>query len=278
MAENKFGGPWTLIKLGILDEYLNFYTTALKNICHQYNWQLFYIDAFAGSGECYIKGRDMPVDGSAVRALNIKTPFDEYHFIESDPDFVAQLESYAKQHPLYNNIYIHCEDANQKVINVINRIDWKKTRAVMFLDPFGMEVGWDLLEVIAKTQAIDLWYWFPLSGLYRNTPRKYAAIDEGKEKNVDFVLGTKEWRNAFYEVESQKSLFDDEPEVIRTKEWRDLIRYVKEERLESIFHTVLEPKIFPDSGPPKFALFFAVSNPKAASLAIRVAKHILNKS
>lgn len=276
MAENKFGGPWTLIKLEIIEKYLSFYTTALKNICHKFDWRLLYIDAFAGSGECYIKGKDKPIDGSAIRALNIKDPFDEYHFIESEPKFAAQLKDYSEQHSV-NNIFIHCGDANSKVINVINEINWKKSRAVMFLDPFGMEVGWELLEVIANTQAIDLWYLFPLSGLYRNAPRKYAAIDDGKEKNIDFILGTKEWRNAFYEPEGQQSLLDDEPEIVRAKEWQDLIRYVKEERLESIFHSVLEPKILPDTGSPRFALFFAVSNPKAATLASKVADYILKK-
>lgn len=277
MAENKFGGAWTLIKLEIVERYLSFYTTALKNICHKYNWKLLYIDAFAGTGQCYIQGKEAPVDGSAIRALNIKDPFDEYHFIENDPKFAEQLKKYTKEHSV-DNIHIHCDDANSKVVNVINGINWKKSRAVMFLDPFGMEVGWELLQKIANTQAIDLWYLFPLSGLYRNAPRKYAAIDSGKEKNVDFILGTPDWRDAFYEADIQQSLLDDEPELVRTKEWKDLIRYVKEERLESIFHSVLEPKILPDTGSPRFALFFAVANPKAASLASKVADHILTKN
>ena len=45
-----FGGPWTTEKLGILEEYLDSYTTALK---HQ-PFRLVYIDAFAGSGEINI--------------------------------------------------------------------------------------------------------------------------------------------------------------------------------------------------------------------------------
>jgi len=30
----RFGGPWTLIKLEVLEKYLNFYTTALKKTNH----------------------------------------------------------------------------------------------------------------------------------------------------------------------------------------------------------------------------------------------------
>ncbi|WP_157998421.1 hypothetical protein [Desulfosporosinus sp. OT] len=41
-----FGGPWTLLKLDILEKYLSFFVQAMKN----QNFKLCYIDAFAGSG------------------------------------------------------------------------------------------------------------------------------------------------------------------------------------------------------------------------------------
>ena len=41
-----FGGHWTAEKLGILEHYLNAYTTALKSK----PFKLIYIDAFAGTG------------------------------------------------------------------------------------------------------------------------------------------------------------------------------------------------------------------------------------
>ena len=42
----------------------------------------------------------------------------------------------------------------------------------MFLDPYGMEVEWKTLQAVAATRAIDVWFLFPLAGLYRqaNTP------------------------------------------------------------------------------------------------------------
>lgn len=45
-ADPAFGGNWTEQKLGILEAYLDSYTTALKN----HGFRLVYIDAFAGSG------------------------------------------------------------------------------------------------------------------------------------------------------------------------------------------------------------------------------------
>ena len=53
-----FGGPWTQEKLEILRRYLDAYTTALKN----QPFDLWYIDAFAGSGWY----RDQGVDPSSA--------------------------------------------------------------------------------------------------------------------------------------------------------------------------------------------------------------------
>ena len=42
----EFGSVWTEAKLDAIENYLNFYTNALKNK----NLNFVYIDAFAGSG------------------------------------------------------------------------------------------------------------------------------------------------------------------------------------------------------------------------------------
>ncbi|MGH8657683.1 MAG: hypothetical protein ACREV4_04145 [Gammaproteobacteria bacterium] len=35
--------------------------------------------------------------------------------------------------------------------------DWEKERAVVFLDPFGMQVEWETVDTLAKTGGVDLW-------------------------------------------------------------------------------------------------------------------------
>jgi len=47
-----FGGPWPLLKLDVLEKYLNFFMKAMKN----QNFKLCYIDAFAGSGDLDVPG------------------------------------------------------------------------------------------------------------------------------------------------------------------------------------------------------------------------------
>ena len=46
-------------------------------------------------------------------------------------------------------------NANLEIQNLCNK-DWRSRRAVLFLDPYGMQVEWKTIEAIAATKAIDL--------------------------------------------------------------------------------------------------------------------------
>ena len=61
--------------------------------------------------------------------------------------------------------------------------NWKNNRAVLFLDPYGMQVTWDTIKAIAATNAIDLWILFPLGiGVNRMTPRRGKISDAWRKK------------------------------------------------------------------------------------------------
>jgi three-Cys-motif partner protein len=55
------------------------------------------------------------------------------------------------------------EDANTYLKEWCERTDWRAYRTVMFLDPYGMQVDWSLIEAIANTRAVDLWILFRLA-------------------------------------------------------------------------------------------------------------------
>ncbi len=157
-------------------------------------------------------------------------------------------------------------------------VDWKRARAVLFLDPYGFQVEWSTLKAIANTKAIDMWYLFPYSGLYRQAPKDADALDSDKEAAINRILGTDEWRQQFYRPSPQQDLFGKEGEVRGSH--RVLLDFVTN-RLREIFPCVLDPTILyqgnNSSGAPLFALYFAVSNPnqQARTVATRIAKHIL---
>jgi three-Cys-motif partner protein len=45
---------------------------------------------------------------------------------------------------------------------MVQERDWQKERAVVFLDPYGMQVEWSTIEALAPTKGIDLWNLLPL--------------------------------------------------------------------------------------------------------------------
>lgn len=279
--EHHFGGVWTLIKLEALEKYLVAFNTALS----KQSFTRIYIDGFAGTGRCDIKvdGERTSIDGSARRALAIDPPFHKYCFIELGPRKLAALKALEAEFP-DKVIEVIRSDANAALKALCEHYRWRDERAVLFLDPYGMNVEWSTLEVIAKTGAIDVWYLFPYAGLYRQAAKNPEAMDTDKEESITRLLGTNEWRQVFYTPKRQSSLFDAHPGEERGVDHVQMLEFVSK-RLNQLFPAVTAPKILyqggdakSPSGAPLFALYFAASNPKPAAfgLATRIANDILD--
>lgn len=279
--EHAFGGMWTLSKLEALEKYLVAFNTALS----RQNFTRIYIDAFAGTGRCDITvdGEKTSVDGSARRALKADPPFHKFCFIELKAKKLAALRALQAEHP-GKSIEVIRDDANAALKALCGKYEWRNTRAVLFLDPFGMHVEWSTLDAIAQTGAIDVWYLFPYSGLYRQAAKNADAMDSDKEESITRLLGTDEWRQAFYAPKRQASLFGGDDGDQREADHRQMLDFVSK-RLKGLFPAVTEPRILYQagdsknpSGAPLFALYFAASNPspKAYGLATKIAKDVLN--
>ena len=279
--EHAFGGVWTRIKLEALQNYLVAFNTALS----KQNFTRIYIDAFAGTGRCDITvdGEKTTIDGSARRALATDPPFNTYTFIELRAKKLAALKALAAEYP-GKSINVIRDDANAALKTLCEKYAWQNERAVLFLDPFGMHVEWTTLQAIAKTGAIDVWYLFPYSGLYRQAAKNADAMDSDKEESITRLLGTDEWRQVFYAPKRQASLFGGDGGDEREVDHRQMLEFVSK-RLKELFPAVTDPKILYQSGDsknpsgaPLFALYFAASNPspKAYGLATKIAKGVLD--
>ncbi|MDP2621346.1 MAG: three-Cys-motif partner protein TcmP [Hyphomicrobiales bacterium] len=157
MPQQRFGGEHTELKLSKVEDYLKAYTEALKN----QDFRLIYFDAFAGTGDIPQARNGAPrlpnvddyepfIVGSALRALSLPIPFDEYVFVDSDEKKVAKLETLANEFPhLRERMHLKCADANLELQRFCADRDWRKWRAVIFLDPFGNQVEWKTIESIA---------------------------------------------------------------------------------------------------------------------------------
>lgn len=288
----RFGGSWTDQKLQRLREYLIAYHNALKN----QPFKLDYIDAFAGTG--YNTPKTTPdnqsplfddlaspetrqfLDGSARIALQIPRPFDRYVFVERHQERFAELSRLKVDFPqLASRIHLANDEANQYLTTLCRGCDWisEKRRAVVFLDPFGMQVTWTTIQAIAETKAVDLWLLFPLGiGVMRMLPN-HGQIPPAWRKRLDAMFGEPDWFSAFYRKQETPDLFGGTSEIsIKNADYNAISSYFVK-RLKAVFPHVAENPLplLNSSNCPLYLLCFAAGNPKGGPIAKRIAEHIL---
>jgi three-Cys-motif partner protein len=288
-TDHRFGGDWTAAKLEVLRGYLGAYATVLKRTA----FHKVYIDAFAGTGYraprpgtqghasslfpdlAEVEPQKL-LDGSARIALQCEPRFDRYVFIEQDPERCSALRALASEFPdRAADVEIREGEANEETRALCGQ-DWRSSRAVLFLDPYGMQVEWATIAAVAATRAIDLWLLFPLGiGVNRLLTRS-GDIPAPWQQKLDSLLGTSGWRDAFYRVEQTPSLFGNHEEE-RVKATSDTIGRFFLDRLRSVFPGVArEPGVLKNSrNCPLYLLCFAAANERGAPIALRIAEHLL---
>jgi three-Cys-motif partner protein len=301
VVRQNFGGDWTEDKLDRVGEYLRRYNEALKN-------QPFareYIDAFAGTGYREVRnqgngeGLMFPelaesevqrfLDGSARISLKVDPGFHQFTFIEKDSRKVEELKRLQNEFP-EKSIRIECGDANEWV-QAICREDWNYRRAVLFLDPFGMQVSWETLEAVARTKSIDLWLLFPLGVAISRLLKRDGEIDESLCRRLDFVFGDRSWQEAIYKPAPlikvkavQRSLLDlgdetPEPDYPWKADFSVIEEYFRS-RLRTIFAGVAEKsvRLKNSKNVPLYLLFFMAGNERGAPIAVKIAESIMNRA
>lgn len=292
MSEPKhgqFGGDWTEEKLDRLAKYLPAYVHVLKNRSYRYA----YIDAFAGPGYRSRReklatiedlwGEDLDERGrrfaavSAEVAMRSESPFHTYIFIENDAAALATLkEVLSRKFPeRIESAVFEVGDANAVLKRLCDR-RWSRHRAVLFLDPYGMEVEWSTMEAIAGTQAIDVWVLFPAGiGVNRQLPSD-GKVQKWARVALDRLFGTPEWYERFYSKQMTGDMFGATDRVQKIASSDEIVVYYGE-RLRTIFpHVAPNPLVLCNShNAPMYALFFAAAHPKFGATAVKIAQDVL---
>lgn len=287
LVKQKFGSAHTEQKLAKLDEYLRAYSTALK---HQ-GFHLIFFDAFAGTGDIQVASEAPLIEGiddyspfikgSADRALHLGSAFDDYVFVEKSRSKAKVLEEMKQRHPsVADRISIRNADANDELLAFCAQTDWRKCRAVVFLDPYGNQVRWATIEAIAKTNAIDLWYLFPAGlGVHRQIG-KNAKVHETHEASLDGLLGTQEWRQAFIDEGDSLDLFGPVKALTKVATPKSVTLFMIG-RMGQIFKGGVLDEWLPlgSRGIHMYSLLFAWANPSGkAKLAGKLAQAVLRSS
>lgn len=299
MAAQAFGDEHTRKKLETVEKYLGAFTTALK----KQSFTLLYVDACAGSGSSIPKSAlaglqtsewqsalledaepvvdtDQIIVGSAIRALGVKPPFDKYLFNDVKPSNVRALQKRVKDDfgHLEDRVTITRFDANEMLAEMCDRTNWRSSRAVVFLDPFGLQIRFETLQKLARTKAVDLWYLVPVFAMYRQVRGDGGVLDDGG-RSVDEALGTSSWRNVVaVEEKGQSNLFGETKSVSKRAVDIAWFENVAKERLKFAFDGRVVDHVLPlgRNGLHEFSLMFAWANPSdRARLAAKLASAVL---
>jgi three-Cys-motif partner protein len=296
MVDHEFGGQWTEEKLEALKQYLTQYRLIFTKSAAAKYFKTIYVDAFAGTGERkapeanvedqqLFGSDDLPeveayLKGSARIALELESPFDEYVFVDKKREHVEQLQAMIKRD--FANLESRCDiqqkDGPQAIRELCKNRNWKKERAVIFLDPYGMNIEWDLLKLIADTQAVDLWLLFPLGTganrlLTRDVPPPKAFADK-----LTRIFGTDDWKTEFYKESRQADFFNDDSRLVKSATFEQIGQYLIS-RLRTIFVGVAPTTkaLYNSRNNPMYLLCFAAGNPKGAPTAIKIANYLLGQ-
>ncbi|MDE0681279.1 MAG: three-Cys-motif partner protein TcmP [Candidatus Poribacteria bacterium] len=275
---HKFGGNWTEEKLECVSKYLHSYTQIMK----EREYHFTYIDAFAGTGYRELKNsEDIEIPsflaGSARKALEVRHPFKEYIFIEEEKNSYTELKNLTNEFPNHNIGCINA-NANQYLTDLCRERDWRTNRALVFLDPYGMQVEWQTIESIAKTQAIDLWILFLIGMGVSRLLRNDGKIPLTERQTLDEFFGRDDWFDEFYQLARQRSLFNEEDELEKRDNILAEIEQYFLKCLDSVFAMVAKnPLPLRNSkNSLMYLLCFAAGNPNAPK-ALKIAEEILEK-
>lgn len=235
-------GPWTEVKVQIVREYALLFQKVIQT---QPLFKSVYMDGFAGTGLLVSEIRRDIIDGTASEIMNVQPPFHEYHFIEFDPEKVQVLRrSLGVMDDSDELVRVHRGDCNTILLEkLLPTMKWESFRkGLLFLDPYGLEVDWRVVEAAGRSRCVDLLVNFPIMGMNRSVlrdPSKEAPTQEQVERMNRF-WGDETWRAAAFE--QPRDLWGD-PMPLRKKQGNEPIVQAYIKRLHEVagFEYVSKP-------------------------------------
>ena len=204
-------GDWSVNKLTILKTYAEQYSLILQSqrlTTGERRFRYGYIDGFAGAGEHVRKATGEVVPGSPLNALRTKHRFDEYHFVDIDPERVSRLRRLSEQE---QNVHIHEGDCSTVLLqDVLPRFRWDDfARALCFLDPYGMHLRWEVLKTAGAMKSIEVFLNFPITDINRNAKRScISAVEPEHRARMTAFWGDETWHTSMFPPSKQSTFFD----------------------------------------------------------------------
>jgi len=270
-------GEWSKVKLEVIEAYISFYMKIMKAPNQADYFRTLYIDAFAGAGFNISREGGDKVPGSTMKALAIKPTFDEYIFIEKNPSKVQLLRSHCSSFS-HAKTEVHEGDCNDILTrDLFPRFRQnKRLRAVLLVDPYGLQYDWDVIAEAGATKAVDLILNFPMMGAQRaGFWRNPDELPTSLRRRFQRTWGADKWSEAYTEVPNLLANDPDYgPELVKKgcREIAEILR--KRIRDNAGFKHVAQPHPSKNNrGSILFFLFLASQKP----VAEKVMNYIVQK-
>jgi len=177
---------WTCHKLECFADYIEAYSQAMGNN------QCYYLELYAGCGQCICKGTNCIIEDSALRAL--KTKFAKYIFIVSDSRDADSLKQLTASYGTANIIIGN--PVNDKVLQQVFDLIPRSASSLAFIDPPGYrKLRWSTIKKLAthgedwRGHKIELLIIFPLEmALLRNLSRPEC------QASITRLYGNSQWQ------------------------------------------------------------------------------------
>lgn len=250
-------GDWSELKLEILTKYASAYTTIL----HSNRLHPIYIDGFAGAGEHISRQTRKLVPGSPLNALAIKPSFEKIHLVDLKRERVENLERLAAGD---SRVKFYKGDANAILVErVFPSVKFEKyQRALCVLDPYGLNLNWQVMSTAGRSKTIEIFLNFPIMDMNRNVLWRSGDADTKDVARMNAFWGDESWREIAYRTDTN---FFEEPE----KQSNEALVAGFRERLKKVagFEYVPQPAPMRNSvNNVVYYLFFAAQIPAAANI------------
>jgi len=190
-------GYWSELKLDIVRKYAQAYSTILSTK-RDPAFHHVYIDGFAGAGFNVSKTSGELVPGSPLNALRINPPFCEFFLIDLDGGKAELLRNVAGES---ENVHILEGDCNTILVrDVFPNVKYEDyRRGLCLLDPYGLDLNWDVVLEAGRMRSIEIFLNFPVMDINRNVLWSVPeGVDPTQASRLTAFWGDESWRNIAY--------------------------------------------------------------------------------
>lgn len=293
---SSWGGQWTEEKLDAFEKYVNAYLTIMNSYREKNKWKLIYFDGFAGSGSRNEKKKEKDsallldffkdsilqkeelnlYKGAAERILSIpQRGFDYYYFVDKDKESSLKLHELLSRFENEKTLVYRNSDANKQIEMLASAMQKdRKFASLVLLDPFGMQVDWNSIEMLKDTRT-DLWILIPTGVIVNRLLDRKGELTHIDKLTSFFGKDEEFLREYFYTKTIEQTFFGDIERIKKVEKPIQKITELYIQQLKDIFkHVTPKPLVLYNSrNTPIFHFACASNNPTA----IRIANEIIDK-